>query len=283
MTIKQALNLAKQDLDSIEARVLIEYILKKDNTYIIANSDFEISKSEEKDLLNYLDKIKNGYPLQYITNHQEFMGLDFYVDENVLIPQPDTEVLVEYAIKLAIDFTKKIDNTNKCLNEKEDFQSNIKTLDLCTGSGAIAVSIKKYFPSATVFASDISKNALEIAKENAKKNNVEINFIESNMFKNINEKFDIIVSNPPYISSLEIPKLSKQVQNEPKIALDGGLDGLDFYRIISKEITKFLNKNGILLLEIGYDQASKVKELFNNSKIIKDYANNDRVVVWKNS
>ena len=283
MTIKQALNLAKQDLDSIEARVLIEYILKKDDTYIIANSDFEISKSEEKDLLNYLDKIKNGYPLQYITNHQEFMGLDFYVDENVLIPQPDTEVLVEYAIKLAIDFTKKIDNTNKCLNEKEDFQSNIKILDLCTGSGAIAVSIKKYFPSVTVFASDISKNALEIAKENAKKNNVEINFIKSNMFENINEKFDIIVSNPPYIRSLEIPKLSKQVQNEPKIALDGGLDGLDFYRIISKEITKFLNKNGILLLEIGYDQASKVKELFNNSKIIKDYANNDRVVVWKNS
>ncbi len=283
MTIKQALNLAKQDLDSIEARVLIEYILKKDNTYIIANSDFEISKSEEKDLLNYLDKIKNGYPLQYITNHQEFMGLDFYVNENVLIPQPDTEVLVEYAIKLAIDFTKKIDNTNKCLNEKEDFQSNIKILDLCTGSGAIAVSIKKYFPSVTVFASDISKNALEIAKENAKKNNVEINFIKSNMFENINEKFDIIVSNPPYIRSLEIPKLSKQVQNEPKIALDGGLDGLDFYRIISKEITKFLNKNGILLLEIGYDQASKVKELFNNSKIIKDYANNDRVVVWKNS
>ncbi len=268
MTIKQALNIAKQDLDSIDSKVLIRYILKKENSYLITNINDEISKKDEQELLRALEKIKNGYPLQYITHHQEFLGLDFEVNEDVLIPQPDTEVLVENAIKIILD---------KYSNKE------VKILDLCTGSGAIAISLKKYLPNAKVYASDISKKAIDIAKINAEKNCVKINFINSNMFENIKEKFDIIVTNPPYIKTDEIEKLSRNVQAEPKLALDGGKDGLEFYKIIAKEVKKYLNEHGTLLMEIGFDQGKVVAELFENSKCIKDYANNDRVVIWNHS
>ncbi len=268
MTIKEAFNLAKQNMDSIEARVLIKYILNKNEINIIANENIELSNENKKQLLESIEKIKKGYPLQYITHYQEFMGIKFEVNENVLIPQPDTEVLVEKTIKIV----------QKCY-PKED-NRNIKILDLCTGSGAIAISLKKYLPSVQVFASDISKKALEIAKTNAKKNDVQIKLIESNMFENINEKFDIVVSNPPYIKTDEITKLSNQVQNEPRLALDGGKDGLDFYRIIQKNIKNYLYENGILLMEIGYDQGQAVASMFKNSKLVKDYAGKDRVIMW---
>lgn len=268
MTIKEAFNLAKQNMDSIEARVLIKYILNKNEINIIANENIELSNENKKQLLESIEKIKKGYPLQYITHYQEFMGIKFEVNENVLIPQPDTEVLVEKTIKIV----------QKCY-PKED-NRNIKILDLCTGSGAIAISLKKYLPSVQVFASDISKKALEIAKTNAKKNDVQIKLIESNMFENINEKFDIVVSNPPYIKTDEITKLSNQVQNEPRLALDGGKDGLDFYRIIQKNIKNYLYENGILLMEIGYDQGQAVASMFKNSKLVKDYAGKNRVIMW---
>ena len=268
MTIKEAFNLAKQNMDSIEARVLIKYILNKNEINIIANENIELSNENKKQLLESIEKIKKGYPLQYITHYQEFMGIKFEVNENVLIPQPDTEVLVEKTIKIV----------QKCY-PKED-NRNIKILDLCTGSGAIAISLKKYLPSVQVFASDISKKALEIAKTNAKKNDVQIKLIESNMFENINEKFDIVVSNPPYIKTDEITKLSNQVQNEPRLALDGGKDGLYFYRIIQKNIKNYLYENGMLLMEIGYDQGQAVASMFKNSKLVKDYAGKDRVIMW---
>ncbi len=273
MTINEALQYAKQTLDNIESKILIKYILKKDNTYIISNGKNKLSDDEESILNKYVNKLKNGYPLQYITNNQEFMGLNFYVDENVLIPQPDTEVLVESAIKYITEIT---------VNKKISI-NNIKLLDLCTGSGAIAISLKKYIPQIKVYASDISEKALEISKINANNNNVEINFIKSDMFKNINEKFDIIVSNPPYIKTSEISKLSKDVQNEPVLALDGGEDGLKFYRLISEQINDYLKSDGILMMEIGFDQANQVKSIFKNAKIIKDYAKNDRVVIWNRS
>lgn len=273
MTINEALQYAKQTLDNIESKILIKYILKKDNTYIISNGKNKLSDDEESILNKYVNKLKNGYPLQYITNNQEFMGLNFYVDENVLIPQPDTEVLVESAIKYITEIT---------VNKKISI-NNIKLLDLCTGSGAIAISLKKYIPQIKVYASDISEKALEISKINANNNNVEINFIKSDMFKNINEKFDIIVSNPPYIKTSEISKLSKDVQNEPVLALDGGEDGLKFYRLISEQINNYLKSDGILMMEIGFDQANQVKSIFKNAKIIKDYAKNDRVVIWNRS
>lgn len=272
MTIKQALNLARQNLDSIDAKVLLKFILKKDNTYIIANANKEMSRDEENELQESIQKIKDGFPLQYITHNQEFMGINFEVNQNVLIPQPDTEILVENTIRLVLG--------NKSLENQENSKKTTQILDLCTGSGAIAISLKKYLPDVKIFASDISEKALEVARKNAKNNNVEIEFIKSDMFENIHEKFDIIVSNPPYIKSEEIEKLSKEVQNEPKLALDGGKDGLKFYKIISKEIKNYLKENGTLLMEIGYDEANEVMKLFENSTCIKDYANNDRVIVW---
>lgn len=270
MTIKEALLHARQFMDNIEAKILLKYILQKEESYIIANANTQLTKMQENELINCINKITEGYPLQYITNQQYFMGLSFYVDENVLIPQPDTERLVETVIK---------NITELGIKNKFDL-GNMKALDLCTGSGAIAISIKKYLPEVQVFASDISKNALKIAQKNANNNKVKINFIESNMFENISETFDVITSNPPYIKTEEIRKLSKQVQNEPKLALDGGKDGLDFYKIIAKEGPKHLNKNGVILMEIGYDQGQAVTNLFKNSKCIKDYAGNSRVVVW---
>lgn len=272
MTIKQALNLARQNLDSIDAKVLLKFILKKDNTYIIANANKEMSRDEENELQESIQKIKDGFPLQYITHNQEFMGINFEVNQNVLIPQPDTEILVENTIGLVLG--------NKSLENQENSKKTTRILDLCTGSGAIAISLKKYLPDVKIFASDISEKALEVARKNAKNNNVEIEFIKSDMFENIHEKFDIIVSNPPYIKSKEIEKLSKEVQNEPKLALDGGKDGLKFYKIISREIKNYLKENGTLLMEIGYDEANEVMKLFENSTCIKDYANNDRVIVW---
>ena len=179
MTIKEAIVLGNKSLDGIETKILLKYVLNKNYSYIVANANKELNSEEEKTYITLLEKVNNGYPLQYITNKQQFMGEEFYVDENVLIPQPDTEILVEKTIEIA-----KENKANKIL-------------DLCTGSGAIAISLKKYLPNIEVTASDISKKALEVANKNAKSLNTTINFIESDMFKNIKDKFDIIVSNPP--------------------------------------------------------------------------------------
>ena len=255
-----------------KASKLLQYILNQTREQFIINSLEEVSKNYEEDYLKELGKIINGMPLQYITHKQEFMGLDFYVDENVLIPQPDTEVLVEEAIKL-------IKNNESA-----------KVLDLCTGSGAIAVSIAKYSKNTKVIASDISKKALEVANKNVINNNVQnVELLQSDMFEKLeNYKFDLIVSNPPYIESSTIKNLSKEVQNEPEIALDGGKDGLEFYKIILKQAYKYLNKNGYLLLEIGYDQGEKILKLCKEyscnlnlitKKPIKDLGGNNRVII----
>lgn len=274
MTIKEAINyLHNFNLDNIESRILLKYILKQDDSYIIINSEKDLKENQEKKVINYADKIKNGYPLQYITNSQEFMGLTFYVDDNVLIPQPDTENLVIVAInKIENKNHEEISKTNK---------EKIKILDLCTGSGAIAVSIKSILKEKVeIIASDISQKAIEVARKNAKKHNVQIKFICSDMFEKINEKFDLIVTNPPYIRSKEIKLLPEEVQKEPNIALDGGLDGLEYYRLIRKSVKNYLKENGTLMMEIGYDQKEDVQKMFEGSKCIKDMENRDRVIIW---
>lgn len=276
MKIKELINYGKNKLienkiedENIKTKVLLKYFLNVDDSYLIIHNDENQDKEIETKFINCINELIEGKPLQYITHHQEFMNLDFYVDENVLIPQPDTEVLVLQTINII----------------KQYESGNIKVLDLCTGSGAIAVSIAKVFKNQAVqvYASDISDKALEVAKKNSKKNDVHINFINSNMFENIDEKFDIIVSNPPYIETETIKKLSKDVQQEPHIALDGGFDGLEFYKIIASEYEKYLNDNGTLLLEIGYNQKQSVIELFINRNVecIKDLAQNDRVIIVK--
>ncbi len=276
MNLKEILKYGKEELiknniedASIIAKELAEYIFKITRAQLIANNDMEFSKDQTDNYINSIKKISTGIPIQYITNNQEFMNLNFYVDENVLIPQPDTETLVEEVI-----------------NEYKEKKCDI--LDLCTGSGAIAISLAKYINESNIVASDISMKALQIAKLNAEKNLVrkKIEFIESDMFNKIyKDDFDIIVSNPPYIKTKVIEKLDRQVKNEPYIALDGGADGLKFYKIIIENAYKYIKNEGKVFLEIGYDQKNELINLFKENNHYeniyskKDLGGNDRIIV----
>lgn len=232
MKIQEILEYGRNNLIQKEeplrfSKMLLKHLLNVNDSYLIINSDEELDLEVKNKFFEDIELLKQGTPLQYITKTQEFMKLYFYVDSNVLIPQPDTEILVEEVLDV--------------LNQEKSKKS---ILDLCTGSGAIGVSIAKYADNVSVTMSDISKNALEIAKKNAINNEVidKCNFVLSDMFENIEEKFDIIVSNPPYIKTEVIKALDKEVQNEPIIALDGGKDGLEFYRTIAENAYKHLTK-----------------------------------------
>jgi len=251
------------------AKILLEYICNIEKNKLIICEENDVDDEKIHRYMDFLNKIKEGIPLQYLTNNQEFMGLNFYVDENVLIPQPDTEILVEEVVQ-----TYK----NK----------SCKILDLCTGSGAIAISVAKYLEDAMVVASDISEKAIQVSKLNAEKNLVrkKIEFKISDLFDRIEENdFDAIVSNPPYIETDTISNLSMQVRNEPFIALDGGFDGLKFYKAIIDQAWKYIKDNGKLYLEIGYNQKQAVENLLVQNKKYdevyskKDLGGNDRIVV----
>ena len=277
MTIRELLNqgiimLKNEQIDSpkTKARLILESTLNKSREYLIIYDKNEVT-SVQRD--NYIKKIKRvilGEPVQYITGLQEFMKLNFFVTKDVLIPRQDTEVLVEEVIKIAKDILNPV------------------ILDLCTGSGAIAVSLAKYIPKSKIYGIDISEKALEVAKKNAEFNGVKnsIEFRVSDLFNKIrNQKFDIIVSNPPYIKKEDIKLLPKDVQKEPKIALDGGTDGLVFYSRIAKSAYKHLRRGGYLCLEIGYNQKLQVKKIIEGQKRYinfyckKDLCENDRVVI----
>lgn len=255
---------------NLKSRLLMQFILNKPRQYLLVHDDEQLTKIQEKAYLENIKKISKGIPLQHITHSQEFMKMNFYVNEDVLIPRVDTEILVEEVIEIA-----------KKINVK-------KILDLCTGSGAIAVSLAKYIEDSQITAIDISGEALRVAKLNARNNEVEdkITFIKSDLFENVvKEKYDIIVSNPPYIKKDVIKKLNKEVQKEPNIALDGGYDGLDFYRKIISEGYEYLKFKGYMCLEIGYDQKEEVIEIiekqekYSNTYSKKDLSGNDRIVV----
>lgn len=279
MTIKEAINqgvimLKNENIESpkVKARVVLEHTLKKTREYLIIYDKKSITSEQRDEYVRNIKRLINGEPLQYITGIQEFMKLKFLVNKNVLIPRQDTEILVEEVIKIAKNFEEP------------------EILDMCTGSGAIAVSLSKYVENAKITAVDISKDALEVASKNARFNGVtkKIEFIESNMFKKLkNRKFDIIVSNPPYIASDVISTLPKDVQREPIIALDGGETGLAFYEIIAEDGYKYLNEGGYICLEIGYDQGRSVKEILESYSVYeetyckKDLCENDRVIVTK--
>mgnify|MGYP004562993925 FL=1 len=279
MTISDAIKKGMIELknDNIEepklkSRLLMQYVLNETRQYVIVNDMENLEKNKEKQYFEGIKILKKGIPIEHITHQKEFMKLNFFVDKNVLIPRQDTEILVEEVIKIAKRISAK------------------KILDLCTGSGAIAVSLAKYLPQTEITAIDISNDALKIAKKNAVSNNVEnqITFISSDMFTNLNEeKFDIIVSNPPYIKTNVIKELDIQVKNEPYIALDGGEDGLDFYKKIINESYQYLKCNGYLCLEIGFDQKFDVIELIENAEKFegtyskKDLFDNDRIIITR--
>lgn len=277
MTIKQAIQKGMIELKGnkiespkIKARLLMQYILNQSRQFIIVHDLENLTIKQEQGYFEMIQKLKENIPIEHITHQKEFMKLKFFVGKEVLIPRQDTEVLVEEALKIAQKISAK------------------KILDLCTGSGAIAVSMAKYRKQSEITAIDISRDALKVAIKNAKENAVEgqITFLESNLFENLpEEKYDMILSNPPYIPKEEIQNLDKQVQQEPLIALDGGWDGLDFYRKIIKDGYRYLKYRGYLCLEIGYDQKEQVIDLLDKEKqygkphCVKDLYGNDRVVI----
>ena len=298
MKIKELFNLETKRLNeskiedaNIIAKSLIKYVLKLTDNDLIVKQNNEVESNNQKEYEEYINQIIEGTPLQYITNKQEFYKQEFYVDEDVLIPQPDTEILVEEVINIA----------------PKDQKLNI--LDICTGSGAIGISLANNIKNADVTLVDVSSDALEVAEincdsifenkitEKAYENEAEVYLLEENgmkqniklhqsdMFDELEEEFDIIVSNPPYIKTKEIKQLSKQVKNEPRIALDGGEDGLYYYRVLIDESHKFLSDDGYLCIEIGYDQKTEVIKLLEESGMYKniyskkDLAGNDRIVI----
>lgn len=248
----------------LDAWLLLEFKTGKNRAYYFAHGDEPVSDETAAEYLTLIDRRAGHIPVQQLTHQAFFMGYEFYVNENVLIPRQDTETLVEEALKVV--------------------KPEMKVLDMCTGSGCIIVSIVHNIPEVEGTATDISKQALLVAKENAKLNQVSVTFERSDLFDNVTGTYDVIVSNPPYIRTGEVVKLMPEVQEfEPMEALDGKEDGLYFYRKIIKECKAYLKPGGHILFEIGYDQGEAVSGLlkeagFKNVTVIKDLAHNDRVV-----
>lgn len=271
MTYREAVGLGEKVLTAAEiadaktdAWMLLEMAAKIDRNFYYMHMNDEITGEQLAEYESVLKKRAEHIPLQYITGETEFMGLTFKVNSNVLIPRQDTETLVEEALKVA--------------------KPGMKVLDMCTGSGCIIISILHHGKELEGYASDISRHAINVAKENAKSNQVAVSFETGDLFDHIKGTYDIIVSNPPYIRTEEIAKLMPEVQNfEPYNALDGKEDGLFFYRRIVEQAGDYLNPGGYLLFEIGHDQGEDVSELmvkagFKNVRVVKDLAGNDRVV-----
>ena len=272
MTFREAICFGEEKLNSAgivdakhDAWLLLTFICKIDRTFYYVHMDEEMEAEQVAEYKSVLSKRVEHVPLQYITGEQEFMGMPFHVNDAVLIPRQDTETLVEQALKVV--------------------RPGMKVLDMCTGSGCILISILKNIVDVQGFGYDISKQAINVAKENAKLNNVNATFERSDLFEDVSDAFDVIVSNPPYIPTEVIGGLMPEVAvYEPMLALDGKEDGLHFYRRIVADASKYLKPNGKLLFEIGHDQGESVSSLMKEAgyqevRVIKDLAGNDRVVI----
>ena len=252
---------------ALDAWYLLQMVCRIERSYYYVHGEEDITQDAQKEYEIAVQKRAEHIPLQYIIGEQEFMGLRFKVNSIVLIPRQDTETLVEQVLKIV--------------------KPGMKVLDLCTGSGCVLISVLKNAPELTGVGSDISKTALLVAKENAKMHEVDADWIRSDLFDNITETFDVIMANPPYIPTGEILSLLPEGRDfEPENALDGGADGLDFYRKIAGQVKDYLNPGGYVYMEIGYDQGEAVSELMRNAgftevEVIKDLARNDRVVKGK--
>lgn len=257
MTIEEAIIFGKKFISSVDAKMLLSMVTGYDTLELINYLHKGLSSNEEDEYKKLIEARKNNKPIQYITHSVNFYGIELYVDENVLIPRFETEELVENSIKI--------------INEKF---SNPNILDLCCGSGAIGIAIKTKIPNSIVTISDISKEALNVANINKNKYNLDIKVINSDLFQNIDEKYDCIISNPPYIrNNEEIEEIVKN--NEPSIALYGGEDGLLYYERILKDIKKHLNNKFLIAFEIGQDQSEAIKQIANK------YLNDVEIIVKK--
>ena len=293
LPIKELINIGTKQLEdagvadaAIDARELYCYMQGIDRTALVLRWQDELQDNQCETYFDLIAKRAARVPLQHITGTQEFMGLTFEVNDKVLIPRQDTETMVEDALELMEKRTLRGQEYTDSLKKGGD------VLDLCCGSGAIGISIAKLAKGARVTCSDISSEALETAKKNAALNGCKsVKFVESDMFDALggrlgNKKFNLIISNPPYIPPSVIQGLEPEVRDhEPMTALDGGEDGLDFYRIIAEKAPEHLKKGGVLMVEIGFDQKDAVKELLQDTgrfeKIVglKDLAGKDRIVV----
>ncbi|MDD6305549.1 MAG: peptide chain release factor N(5)-glutamine methyltransferase [Clostridiales bacterium] len=271
MTYREAINLGEKILTAAsiadaknDAWLLLEMVCKIDRSFYYLHMEEDLLEEQLSEYEIALKKRAEHVPLQYIVGETEFMGLKFKVNSNVLIPRQDTETLVEEVLKVV--------------------KPGMQILDLCTGSGCIIVSILHNVTDVEGYAIDISKQALNVAKENARLNDVSVNFERSDLFDNVAGTFDVIVSNPPYIPSAEVVKLMPEVGDfEPLEALDGKEDGLYFYRKIISSAKEYLKPEGRIFFEIGYDQGEAVSQMLQNAefkevRVIKDLAHNDRVV-----
>lgn len=263
---------------ALDARLLLEFVCHTDRNALLVHGERSVGQAEEEQYLSYIGERAKRIPLQHLTGEQEFMGLSFLVNEHVLIPRQDTEILVE-----------------EVLREPHD---GMRILDMCTGSGCILLSLLHYSNDCSGVGVDLSEDALVVARKNAERicpkysvedclegnKESEIAFVQSNLFENVVGQYEIIVSNPPYIASHVIPTLMPEVRDhEPMMALDGTEDGLFFYRKITDECREYLVRGGRLYFEIGYNQAEAVSSLmqeagFADVTVVKDYAGLDRVV-----
>ena len=276
MTIREIINEYKDKFENVQdIYSIIKYVTEMDNIQISLYKDLLLPEDFKTKIIYYLDKIINdNYPVQYITNSQAFFNEVYYVDEHVLIPRQDTEILVEKAI----DYIR-----NEGIKD---------AIDLCTGSGAIGISVARNSDIEKVTLIDISEDALDVAYRNIEDNSMEdkITVLQSNLLEEVIKnqiKTDMILSNPPYIKSEDMASLDANVKYEPALALDGGVTGMDFYEKIVEQAKYVLNNNGLLIFEIGYDELEQMKELIAKNKeytmleSVKDYGGNDRVVVCR--
>lgn len=273
VTLGQALELGKEylirqgiDDGALDAWLLLEHVTGMSRARFLADRDFLLTEPDRSRYRELLIKRGDHIPLQYLTGEQEFMGFPFHVNEHVLVPRQDTEILAEQALMR--------------------LRPGMRILDLCTGSGCIAVSLSKLCPGLRVDASDISQAALRVARANGQALEAAVRWLHSDLFENIPEGcYDLIVSNPPYIPTGVIDTLSREVRlHEPFGALDGREDGLYFYRRIVAEARPYLSSESFLLFEIGWDQAAEVSGLleaagYREIRVVKDLAGLDRVVI----
>jgi release factor glutamine methyltransferase len=280
-TIEELLTYGKERLEQsgneyakYERKVLLEEVLQCNYMYMLMNGTQEVSVSEERQYRDLIEKRCTHYPLQYILGNAHFMDYTFFVNENVLIPRNDTEVLVETADELI----------KKVSEERPSESSRLRILDLCCGSGCIGISLKLYHPDICLVLSDFSAAALEVTKKNLAKYDLKAEILQGDLLEHFSGKADFIISNPPYIERSVIGTLMPEVrEHEPMSALDGGEDGLDFYRRIVADAPAYLNEQGYLMFEIGHNQGEAVSSMmrekgFLEVAVTKDYAGLDRVV-----
>lgn len=258
-----------------EAELVLSRILEKDRFSLYLDRDMRLDKGTAVLLSSVLKRRAKGEPLAYCLGKADFFGLEFHVTPDVLVPRQETEILVETALRY--------------LSISPALSSELRIFELGTGSGCIAVTLAREFPSARIDAGDISLQALRVAEKNAQTHGVKVNFIQGDLFgrQQASDTYDLIISNPPYIPAHEIDSLEPEVRREPRIALDGGPEGLDFYRRIAREAPEFLRQEGLLILEMGYGQRKRIEHILQMAQgmeiveVVRDYHGIERIMVAK--